>query len=269
MNKINRCLFVILVLLIVINIPILSLAADQAEEEEEEVYEEEYVVTATRIPQSLGEAPGMTEIINGDDVDKGISTVSEVLEEKGFRIKTNGGESSVARPQMDGVDDSRLQFVLNGVPINYDRTGCVDLSYFPTAGIERIEIAHGPLSALYGANALGGVVNIITDLTGETGNTLSMSTGSFGSQRWGAAVEREKFGLALGGNVSNGHRSYSENEGTYFSGQYDFIQTEDEYLVVRDNYMTKDSQQPGPIDSIFKGDQVDERLMIDLSAKSK
>lgn len=247
------------------NLPVLA-----DDESEEEIYEEEYVVTATRIPQSLGEVPGMTETISGEEVDKGIDTISEVLAENGLPITTNGGESSFARLQMDGVNDSQLQFLVNGVPIHPDQGGCVDLSYFPSAGLEKIEVVHGPLSALYGANALGGVVNIITDLTRGRKNTLSFGGGSFGSQRWGAEIEQEKWGLAVGGNTTDGHRPHSSAEGSYFSGQYDIFRNGEEYLILRGNFMSKDARQPGNIiDGYGVGQQEDQRIMTNLSGKAQ
>lgn len=256
--------FIILAVIFAINIPALAV-----EEAEEEVYEEEYVVTATRIPQSLGEVPGMTETISGKEVDKGIDTVFEVLAENGFSFSSYGGEQSTACLQMDGVNDSRLQILVNGVPINPDRSGSVDLSLFPTAGLEKIEVAHGPLSALYGANALGGVVNIITDLTGESKNALSFGGGSFDSRRWGAAIERDKWGLAVGGNLTDGYRPNSAVEGSYVSGQYDILRNGEEYLILHGNFMTKDAQQPGDILYGGLGKQEDQRIMADLSGKAQ
>jgi len=238
------------------------------DESEEPVYAEEYIVTATRIPQRLSEVTGMIEIISGEEVDKGIDTVSEVLAENGFSFTSYGGEHSTVCLQMDGVNDSRLQIMVNGVPMSPNITGNVDLSFFPTAGMRRIEVVHGPLSALYGANALGGVVNIITDLTGEPENTLLLNGGSYSTKQWGMATKQRRWGMALGGNTTDGFREYSASERNYFSGQYNFFQTESEYLIFRGDYMKKNSQQPGSVTYLTKGDQYDQRLMGNLSGRA-
>lgn len=255
-------MFILAAMVMAFNLPVLA-----KDETEEKVYEEEYVVTATRIPQSLGEVPGMIEMISGEEADKGIETVSEVLAENGFSFSSYGGEHSTACLQMDGVNDSRLQFMVNGVSMSPNATGNVDLSFFPTAGLKRIEVVHGPLSALYGANALGGVVNIITDLTGEPEKTLSLNGGSFSTKQWGLAMKQKRWGIAWGGNATDGFRDYSASERYYFSGQYNFFQTDSEYLIFRGDYMGKNSQQPGSVHYPAKDDQYDQRLMCDLSGR--
>ena len=260
----KKCLFIVLALVMTANLPLLA-----ADDLADPLYEEEYVVTATRIPQSPEQAPGMTETINGKEVEQGIEPVSAVLAENGLTFPSFGGPHSTACLQMDGVNDSRLQFLVNGVPLSPDQGGSVDLSYFPTAGLEKIEIVHGPLSALYGANALGGVVNIITDLTGESKNTLSLGGGSFDSWQCGAAVERNKWGLALGGNITDGYRPHSKAESSYVSGQYDFFQHDEEHLILHGNFMTKEAQQPGDRTGSGLGKQEDQRLMVDLSGKAQ
>jgi outer membrane cobalamin receptor len=260
----TKSLLMVLVIVVTTNLPLLA-----AEDLTDPLYEEEYVVTATRIPQTPEQVPGMTETIRGEEVEQGIRTVATVLAENGLSLNTNGGDFSFARPQMDGVNDSRLQFLVNGVPLSPDPGGNVDLSNFPTAGLEKIEVVHGPLSALYGANALGGVINIITDLTGEANNKLTLNRGSYGSRRWGVGFAQERWGIALGENITEGHRPHSKAEGSYVSGQYNILQKDQEYLTLRANFMDKDALLPGHLTDGGRGRQKDQLVLADLSGKAQ
>jgi len=238
--------------------------------EEEEIAVEEVVVTATRTEQEARMVPGKTEVITAEVIGtSGVTTVAEVLMKEGIVISSYGGASGTATVQLDGADATETLVLINGTPANTGCSGEVDLSYFPVAGIKRIEVSHGPLSALYGANALGGVVNIITDLTGETQSNVSISGGDFDTKDLGFTLQRERWGLAVGGSKTDGHRKRSATDKYYLLGQYDFIQSEDEYLSLYWQYLTKDSEVPGletyPLEAAEQGE---ENASLNLNGKS-
>jgi outer membrane cobalamin receptor len=236
-----------------------------AAETEIPVYEdEEVVITATRTKQEESKAPGRTEVISREEIEAtGATTVAEVLQREGIVISSYGGASGSATVQLDGADAKQTLILVNGIPANTGCLGSVDLSYFPTAGVQKIEVAHGPLSALYGANALGGVVNIITDLTGEAQNQVTMSGGTNQYGRLEMVFQQEKFGIAFGGNYTDGHREHSATTNTFLMGQYDLIRKEDSTLTVNLLHRVKNNQEPGTSDT----NGFEESFSMDINGK--
>jgi outer membrane cobalamin receptor len=100
----------------------------------------------------------------------------------GVDLKSTGDFGQVSTLSLRGSSASQVLVLLDGRPLNYINTGIFNLSDFPIEQVERIEIVRGPLSSLYGANALGGVVNIISEIPKETRATGSLSFGSFNTQ---------------------------------------------------------------------------------------
>jgi outer membrane cobalamin receptor len=265
-GKLLLTLTVITSMFLVAAVPVLA-----AEEEETSVYEEEaVVVTATRTKQQESKAPGRTEVITKEEIEaSGAATVAEVLTNTGVVAYHTGGASGLVYAQLDGAEPEQTLVLINGVPVNSGSGGKVDLSYFPTAGISRIEIAHGPLSALYGANALGGVVNIITDLTGDTVNRATVTGGSNTYGQLDLAIQQQQYGFAIGGLTTDGHRTNSDTKNGYLMGQYDFWQTEQKELRLNFLYNTKDYESPGSVtypSTIDNGTK--KNLAVDLMGKN-
>ena len=231
-------------------------------------YEEEITVTATRTGQNESTSPGTTEVIGKDEAESANSqTVADAVTDQGITCPSNGGASAVASVQLDGASASQTMVMLNGIPLNEGSTGQVDLNFFPMAGVEKIEIAHGPLSALYGANALGGVVNIITDLTGTPSQTVTLGGGSFQNRIVGLELRENQWGLAAGGNWSTGYRTHSDTVSGYFSGQYDLWEQGKEYVRLHGLFLSREADIPGSILYPSQGHQTDEDLMLDLSGR--
>lgn len=237
--KTKRFTYGLLALLLILNIFTASAA-------EPEVYEEEeVVVTATRTSQTQLESPGMTEVITKEEIQaSGAKTLSEVLTDTGLTVSSNGGDANI---QIDGSSPEQTLILINGVPANTNTLGLLNIDSFPASIIEKVEVVHGPLSALYGANALGGVVNIITDLTGTPKNSIELSGGTFNTKLINTTFQQEKWGFFLGGNASDGHRDNSATDLRYFAGQYDFLQGKEEYLTFNLLLIEKSGGSPGAI----------------------
>lgn len=244
---------------------------------EPEVYEEEeVVVTATRTSQTQLESPGMTEVITEEEIQaSGATTVAEILTKKGFVVSSFSGSSGTSFIRFDGGEPDQTLIMVNGIPVNSGTVSIVDLSYLPIAGISKIEVAHGPLSSLYGSSALGGVVNIITDLTGEPYNNVELTYGNTdqGSVDSGQAtitIQQEKYGLAFGASMDDGFRENSKTDKYFFMYQYDFIQDKDEALSLYLQSTVKKNELPGAVYSpATKDDQSDEIHGISLNGKSR
>ncbi|MGE5557914.1 MAG: TonB-dependent receptor plug domain-containing protein [Bacillota bacterium] len=187
--------------------------------------DEEIVVTATRTAESSEESPGMTETVSGEEVESK-KDVPEALRDEGVTVSFYGGDSSAAALQLDGCSAEQTVILLNGVPLSGGCSGIYDLSFFPSDGVERIEIAHGPLSSLHGANALGGALNIFTDLTGEACVKIMKRYGDFSSVQTGFLLQDNEFGIAMGQSSTQGYRNDPATD-TYLCGQID-LWTKDE-----------------------------------------
>jgi len=104
----------------------------------------------------------ITNEITSDDIKATNShTVAEALSRApGVRVTT--GAKNQATVSMHGFDQSQILFMIDGVPYYETKFGILDLNSISTDNIARIEIIKGAPSVLYGANTMGGVVNIIT-----------------------------------------------------------------------------------------------------------
>ncbi|MCS7279075.1 MAG: TonB-dependent receptor [Thermodesulfobacteriaceae bacterium] len=129
----------------------------------------EVVVTATRTEVPLENIPGRVIILKEDEIEKissAISKVDEILQYvSGLNsVRGLGIYSLVSRATLRGLSDeqSRTLVLVDGVPINKSDTGEVNFNRINLNEIERIEIFKGPASSIYGNNAMGGVINIIT-----------------------------------------------------------------------------------------------------------
>ncbi len=123
----------------------------------------EVVVTGTRTEKPVLEAPVRTEVVGREEIEKTHARdLKEALEDApGLLLKPIHGKTGF-EVWLQGFNADRVRVVLNGEPITPSTGSAVDLSQIGTADIERIEIVKGATSALYGSNAMGGVVNIIT-----------------------------------------------------------------------------------------------------------
>jgi iron complex outermembrane receptor protein len=131
---------------------------------------ERMVITATREEQVYTDAPASVTIITAEDIERRrAARIGDVLGEvPGLYIRNNAmsaqfpssGQASIA---LRGVPrTTRALVMVDGQPINNALSGGIDLSSIMLENVRRIEVVRGPYSALYGGNAMGGVVNVLT-----------------------------------------------------------------------------------------------------------
>ncbi|MCK4642968.1 TonB-dependent receptor [bacterium] len=121
----------------------------------------------------------INEISEEELINKGIQTVAEALELiPGADIQnTTKGEFSL---NIRGFNQNELKILIDGVPAYEGYSGIVDLGAIPVESIKKIVITKGACSVLYGANTMGGVVNIITNKgMGKPSTALTASLGPF------------------------------------------------------------------------------------------
>jgi len=153
----------------------------------------EIVVTATRIETPARELASSVTVITRADLERlNRPTVLEALREvMGLAVIQNGGSGSSASAFLRGANSEHLLVLLDGVevndPINPSRS--YDFAHLSVDNVEKIEILRGPQSTLYGSNALGGVISILTRKgQGRPRLKLSSQAGSHGTLANGAEL---------------------------------------------------------------------------------
>lgn len=160
---------------------VISMAFPVAAEERDDKRDDTIVVTASASEQNLKDAPASISVITQEDLQKKpIQNLKDVLQEVPGVQLTNEGDNRQG-VSIRGLDSSYTLILVDGKRVN-SRTAVFrhndfDLNWIPVDAIERIEVVRGPMSSLYGSDALGGVVNIITRKVGKAWHgTLSLDS---------------------------------------------------------------------------------------------
>lgn len=179
-------------------------------------YGEEVVVTATRLPQLASETPWNTSIITANEL-KNFRTVGEALRTlAGSDVISYGNLGSLTTVRLRGANSSQVLVLLDGRRINSPTLGMFDTGDLLLDNVERIEVVRAPLSAVYGSDAISGVINIITRQPGGAAKTISAMTGSFGTQQYKAEWNSENITLSFDQLRSDGFRVNSD----YFANDF-------------------------------------------------
>ncbi len=122
------------------------------------------VVTATRIETPVEEITKSVTVIAREEIEAGqLKTVEEALRQvPGMAIARTGSVGSVTSVFLRGTNSDHALVLIDGVRVSTSITGEFDFADLTTDNIERIEIIRGPQSVLYGSDAIGGVIHIIT-----------------------------------------------------------------------------------------------------------
>ncbi len=169
------------------------------------------VVTGARTEQALGDSAVATQVIRRDAIEaSGAENLAELLEEHpGLQVLRSFGGAGGAGVTMQGLDPKYTLILVDGQRATGRINGTLDLSRFPAEDIEQVEIVKGPGSALYGSDAIAGVINIITRKTRRAREAEAhASFGSFDTQdlsaRAGLRRGRWSTGLAGGWHHTRG-----------------------------------------------------------------
>ena len=168
-----------------------------------QVLQHTVVVTATRIETPAREVASSVTVIPGYEIDR--SRRPDLIEAlravPGLAVLQNGGPGEAASVFVRGSKSEHVLVLLDGVEVNdpMNPSRSFDFAHLAAGGIERIEVLRGPQSPLYGSDALGGVINVLTR-RGQGRPSLSL-TAQGGSEATAAA--------ALEGGGSSGAFDYS------------------------------------------------------------
>jgi outer membrane receptor for ferrienterochelin and colicins len=141
----------------------LRLKAIQTIDLEEDIFNlEQITITGTRTAHTLKDAPVLTQMISRKEIERiDAITIADILraEVPGIEIGRHGYGMNMS---IQGLEPQYALFLIDGERMAGETGGNVDYSRINAANIEKIEIVRGASSALYGSNAMGGVINIIT-----------------------------------------------------------------------------------------------------------
>ncbi|MGX8884234.1 TonB-dependent receptor domain-containing protein [Methylovorus sp. SPW-M1] len=169
------------------------------------------VVTAARTEQKVSDALGDISVITQDQIQKaGQTTLVQLLAmQPGVQIVQNGGTGKSADIFIRGANATHTLVLIDGLRVSSATTGTTALENIPLDQIERVEILRGPASSLYGADAIGGVIQIFTKSgKGKPRLNASVGLGTYGSSSASAGVagrvENTSFSVQAGTSSTNG-----------------------------------------------------------------
>lgn len=154
--------------IVVCTVLILFISFNTYAQEENHIKTTAVKVTATKVEKELLEVPSSVSIVTEEDIKKSSArTVGELLQDvPGVQISNSGGQG-LKRISLRGEGVNRTLILIDGQQIVENKSMDGTALMIDTALIERIEIIRGPSSVLYGSNAIGGVINIITKKGGK------------------------------------------------------------------------------------------------------
>lgn len=180
------------------------------------------VITATKTEMPLIELASSISVIDSEEIVSSRKTsVFDLLKNQyGLSYTQQGGTGMLANVFLRGGEAGHSLILIDGVEVNMtsDPDNVYDFSSLPSENINRIEVLRGPQSVLYGSNALGGVINIITQTgSGKPKISLMAEGGSYKTYRAAAGVnggyDLIGYSLSLGRIKTDGFSAASEKNG--------------------------------------------------------
>ncbi|MFZ1872998.1 MAG: TonB-dependent vitamin B12 receptor BtuB [Chania sp.] len=151
------------------------------------------VVSANRFPQPVSSVLAPTSVVTRNDIDRWqAKSVADVMRRlPGVDIAQNGGLGQSSAVFIRGTDSRHVLLLIDGIRLNQAGiSGSSDLSQIPISLVQKVEFIRGPRSAVYGSDAIGGVINIITTRD-KAGSSLSAGVGSNGYQQYDGATQQQ------------------------------------------------------------------------------
>ncbi|QOY62436.1 TonB-dependent vitamin B12 receptor [Lysobacter sp. H21R4] len=172
---------------------------------------DQVIVTATRTVNPVADVLAPVEVIDRDAIERSQArSVTDLLRGRaGISISNQGGAGKLTSLFLRGADSDHTVVLVDGVRIGSSTSGLAAWQNLPVELIERIEIVRGPRSSLYGADAIGGVIQIFTRRDGDAGFAPRMHVG-------GGSNGAHEFGTGFGGRTQR----------SWFGADYAFQRTE-------------------------------------------
>ena len=166
----------------------------------------ETVITANRLDTPLEQVGSSMSVISSGDLEKRqLRTVSDALRDvPGFSVSRSGGVGSLTSVRLRGTEANQSLVVIDGVRVNDPGGNGYDFNSLRTSEIDRIEVLRGPASVLWGSDAIGGVINIVTrSAKAERQASLGAELGSFntGEVAASAGTAKDKYDVFFSGSL--------------------------------------------------------------------
>lgn len=155
---------------------------------QEATADETVVVTANRFETKVNETIAPVEVVTREEIDAiQAQSLTDVLRRlPSVQVVNQGGVGQNSELYIRGRASKNVLVMINGVRIGSATSGAADLSAIPLNGVERIEVLRGPRAAVYGSDAVSGVINIITTKNTNGFNSVKSGFGSDGAYDVGA-----------------------------------------------------------------------------------
>ena len=168
------------------------------------------VVSATRIPTPQLDLASSVTVVTAEDIAaQQQRTIADVLRNiPGLNLVQQGGPGSVTSVFMRGTSSNHTKVLIDGIDVSdpSNANAAFDFGQLLTQDIERIEVLRGPQSGLYGSDAIGGVINVITQSgSGPMKAAASVEGGSFNSFNQTAGLSGSQDALHYAANVAHLH----------------------------------------------------------------
>jgi vitamin B12 transporter len=189
------------------------------------------LVTAARMALSASDVLSDNIVITAEEISaSGQTSLVDLLQQKrGLEIARNGGPGTSSSVFIRGANNNQSIVLIDGVRSASATSGAASWQALPLSQIDHIEIVFGPLSSLYGADAMGGVVQIFTK-KGEAGTQLELAAGAgtYGTRTLDASVagaagsdNRFRYALAVAHEGADGFSAKKPSAGTTFDPDKD------------------------------------------------
>ncbi len=144
------------------------------------------VITANRVEQPVSSVLAPVVVIDRAEIEsRQVQSLPDLLKTlPGVQMATLGGRGHISSLFVRGTNSNHSLVLMNGRPIAAMVAGTPDLSQIPLGNIERIEYIRGPRAAVYGSDAIGGVINLITKTSAKNGSEIHLKGGA-GSNGYG------------------------------------------------------------------------------------
>jgi vitamin B12 transporter len=220
-------------LLMAIAMGVASIATAQPTSPPAPVLLDPVVVTAARMPQPITQVLADVTVIGQDEILRsGVQSLAELLQRQpGVEVTQNGGPGGTSGAFLRGANTGQTLVLIDGLRAGSSSSGMTSLEAIPLDQIDHIEILRGPASSLYGADAIGGVVQVFTKRTDGATFTPNLSAG-FGTYNTGAVsagfagtAGAFRYSLQAGGRTSDGFNAITNPDNFSYNPDRDGFST--------------------------------------------
>lgn len=229
----------------------------------EDVSLEKIVVTASRTETKLGDTAQKVDCITSKVIEESASTdlAQAIGKQTSVTVSNYGGIGAVKTVHMRGSTASQILVLVDGRPINSPRDGETDFSSIGIDNVERVEVMHGAASSLYGSQAMGGTINIITKNPPKKGFKTSLLS-TFGTyhtynEQLSHGGKVGDFGYIISGGYqdSQGHRANSGFHAKDANAKFTYDLNSQNNLILNTGFYRSRAGAPGRITAPDSDDQ--------------